>query len=39
MEIFKDKLSRVEETDSVKNWVQGLVEIKCGEVHLRVDRC
>eukprot|EP00347_Sterkiella_histriomuscorum_P010882 403374561 len=39
MEIFKDKLNRVEETETVKSWVQGLMEIKCGEVHLRVDRC
>ena len=38
MEYFKEKLNRVEETETVKEWVQKIVEFKVGEVHLRVDR-
>lgn len=35
---FKDKLSKVEETSVVKQWVAGFVDLKTNEIHNRIDR-
>ena len=39
MEVYRDKLQNIDETEVIKKWVNNYVEYKITDCQLRIDKC